>query len=79
MKYSAIKAAPRMLRKDDAGQYVGAPKLLEKMENAQPPWIKPAVARHRMTLYDVRLLDECCDRLSRGEFPDHATPETPGN
>ena len=76
MKYSAIKSAPRMLRKDDAGQYVGSPKLLEQMEKAAPPWIEPAVARHKMTLYDVRHLDACCDRLSRGEFPQPAEAAT---
>jgi len=61
-----------MLRKGDAGLYVGAPKLLERMEQATPPWIAPAVAQHKMTIYDVKKLDECCDRLSRGEFPQAA-------
>ena len=75
MKYSVIKAAPRMLRKNDAGIYVGGPKLLEMMEHAG--WIKPAVSRHKMTLYDVKNLDECCDRLSRGEFPYAAAAESP--
>jgi hypothetical protein len=70
MKYSVIEAA---------GQYVGGPKLLEKMQKAEPPWIQPSVAKHKMTLYDRRRLDECCDRLDRGEFPDQPTPETPGN
>jgi hypothetical protein len=79
MKYSVIEAAPRMLRKEAAGQYVGGPKLLEKMQKAEPPWIQPSVAKHKMTLYDRRRLDECCDRLDRGEFPDQPTPETPGN
>lgn len=69
MKYSMIKAAPRMLRKEDAGLYVGGPKLLSLMESADPAWIAPAVARHKMTLYNIKKLDECCDRLSRGEFP----------
>lgn len=69
MKYSLIKTAPRMLRKADAGLYVGGPKLLEQMEKAEPPWIQPATARHKMTLYDIKRLDECCDRLSSGEFP----------
>lgn len=71
MKYSVIKAAPRMLRKEDAGLYVGSPKLLALMEASD--WIAPAVARHKLVLYDVKKLDGCCDRLSAGEFP-HAAP-----
>jgi len=67
MKYSAIKSPPRMMRKEDAGHHVGGPKLLSMMEKAG--WIEPVVARHKMTLYDFKQLEECCDRLSRGEFP----------
>jgi hypothetical protein len=67
MKYSQLIATPRMLRKEDAGKYVGGPKMLEWMERAN--WIKPAVAQHKMTIYDIRQLDACCDRLGRGEFP----------
>lgn len=55
MKYSVIKLAPRMLRAEDAGLYVGAPHLLQLMERAG--WIKPAVRGKRMTLYDVKALD----------------------
>lgn len=76
MKYSSlIKSAPRMLRKEDADNYVGSRVLLEQMEAAG--WIQPAVRRHKITLYDIRKLDECCDRLTRGEFPlAHATTES---
>ena len=55
MKYSVIKAAPRMLRKEDAGQYVGSPKLLAQMQASD--WISPAVARHKLVLYDVNEAD----------------------
>jgi hypothetical protein len=67
MKYSTLKLTPRMLRSEDAGAYVGAPHLLQLMEKAG--WIAPAVRGKRMTLYDVKTLDQCCDCLSRGEFP----------
>ena len=70
MKYSMFKTSiPRMLRKEDAGQYIGSPQLLKFMENAEPPWIKPVVSKHKLVLFDVKHLDACCDRLSRGEFP----------
>jgi hypothetical protein len=70
MTYSQIKCAPRMLRKEDAEDYIGGRRMLQLMEQARPtPWITPAVARHKMTLYDKRLLDECCNRLTAGEFP----------
>ena len=72
MKYSVIKLAPRMLRAEDAGLYVGAPHLLQLMERAG--WIKPSVRGKRMTLYDVKALDGCCDRLARGDFPAAAAP-----
>ena len=61
-----------MLRSDDAGLYIGSPHLLQMMEKAG--WLKAAVRGKRMTLYDVKALDRCCDRLSRGEFPDAAEP-----
>ena len=72
LKYSVIKLAPRMLRAEDAGLYVGAPHLLQLMERAG--WIKPSVRGKRMTLYDVKALDGCCDRLARGDFPAAAAP-----
>jgi len=61
-----------MLRKEDAGKYVSGPKLLSLMEEAG--WTRSVAARHRPTVYDVKKLDECCDRLSRGEFPQAAAP-----
>ena len=78
MKYSILTAVSRMLSKDEAGVYVGGPRLLRAMEAAG--WLKASVARPELTLYDLRKLDDCCDRLSSGEFPetptlDHAAKE----
>jgi hypothetical protein len=33
-------------------------------------WIKPTITGNRMTLFDVRAIDRCIDRLNEGEFPD---------
>ena len=66
--YSSIVALPRFLRAEDAGRYIGCPGLLARMEKAG--WIKPVVRRKRMTLYKRAALDECAERLERGEFPD---------
>jgi hypothetical protein len=68
MKYSTLKlATKRMLNQEEAGSYVGVPALLTKMESAG--WIKPAVQRRKIKLYDANQLDLCCDRLSAGEYP----------
>jgi len=32
-------------------------------------WIKPVVDRRKCRLFDVKMLDGCCDRLALGEFP----------
>jgi hypothetical protein len=58
---------PRFLRAEEAGHYVGCPGLLSKMEKAG--WIKPTVRQKRMTLFSLKKLDECADRLESGEFP----------
>ena len=68
MRYSALAILPRLLRAEDAGQYVGCPGLLGRMVKAG--WIKPLVQRKRMTLFARSKLDECCERLERGEFPE---------
>ena len=74
MKYDEIVSfvrlkpiAPRLIRREDAGVYLSAPKLLAEMEEAG--WISPVVQRNRMTLFDVRQLDACVDRLAAGESP----------
>lgn len=69
MRYSEIKiSTKRMLTRAEAGNYVGLPALLGRMENAG--WIRPAVTRPKMRLYDLKKLDLCCDRLAAGEFPE---------
>jgi len=68
MRFTVIRASTaRLLTKDDAGQYVGVPALLDKMVSAK--WIKPAVSRRKILLFDVKALDQCCDRLALGDFP----------
>jgi len=74
MKYDQIVSsvglksiAPRLIRREDAGLYLAAPKLLTEMEEAG--WIAPVVSRNRMTLFDVRQIDACVDRLAAGESP----------
>jgi hypothetical protein len=68
MKFSdVVTLAPRLMRREDCRRYCGAPQLFDLME--QFGWIKPTVQRNRMTLFDVRRLDECIDRLNRGEYP----------
>jgi hypothetical protein len=69
MRYSVIRVSTkRMMNSDEAGDYVGIPALLGRMETAG--WIKPSVRRAKMRLYDVNQLDLCCDRLAAGEFPE---------
>jgi hypothetical protein len=58
---------PRLMRFDLAARYAGTPQLLLLME--QHGWITASVRRHKMKLYDRRLLDACCDRITAGEFP----------
>ena len=67
-KYSTIITAPRFLRSEDAGQYVGCPGLLARMVRAG--WIKPVVQRKRLTLFSRAKLDVCADRMEGGEFPE---------
>jgi hypothetical protein len=68
MRYSVVTISnKRMLTRDEAGEYVGVPIILTKMEAAG--WIKPAVHQRKIVLYDLRALDKCCDRLAAGEFP----------
>ena len=67
--YSVIRASTkRMMSEAEAGSYVGAPALLDRM--VKSGWIEPAVRRGKLKLYDLRKLDECCDRLTAGDFPE---------
>lgn len=69
MRFSKLIAKTvRLMDKEDAQEYCGGAQLFEMMERAG--WIKAACRRHRLTRYDVKVLDEACDRLSRGEFPE---------
>jgi hypothetical protein len=69
-RYSDIIFQARLLRAEAAGQYVGCPGLLIRMVRAA--WIKAAVRRKKMTLYRRSDLDQCLDRIDRGEFPEEA-------
>ncbi len=57
----------RLVDLQDAQDYVGGPLLLQLMEKAE--WIKPVVRRGQMVRFDVKHLDQCCDRLEK-EFPE---------
>lgn len=72
--FSNVVFQPRLLRTEDAGRYIGCPGLLTRMEKAG--WIKPVVREKRMTIYSRTELDECCDRLQRGEFPNPISRES---
>lgn len=70
MKYSDLiekDPTPRMMRTPMAGHYVGCLALLLRMEHAG--WVKASCNLHRMKLWDVRVLDKCCDRITAGELP----------
>lgn len=69
MRFSKLMAyTVRMVDAEEAQAYVGGPQLLDLMEKAG--WVKPAIRRHRLTRYDTKQLDQACDRLSAGEFPE---------
>ena len=69
MRFSLLQAQTvRLLDQEQAEAYVGGPQLLALMEAAK--WIKPAVRRHRLTRWDVKILDQGCDRLQNGEWPE---------
>ena len=75
MKYTEVlikaakmeRAVPRLIRKGAAGLYLCAPELLMQMETAG--WVEACVKKNRMTLYDIRDLDGCIERLRAGEYP----------
>lgn len=73
MRFSLLMAQTvRMLDHEQAEAYVGGPHILDLMQQAK--WIKPAVRRHRMTRWDVKVLDDACDRLQAGEWPEAIEP-----
>lgn len=61
------RANPRLMRRPDAGAYVGTSQLLARMEQAG--WVRPVINEHKMTFYDLRQLDRCVDRLAAGDLP----------
>ena len=64
-KSSTIITAPRFLRSEDAGQYVGCPGLLVRVG-----WIKPNGPAKRLRLFSRAKLDMGADRMEGGEFPE---------
>ena len=67
-RFSDLIIEPRFLRAVLAGQYLGCPGLLARMEKAG--WIKAIVQRHKMKIYKRGDLDACAERVERGEFPE---------
>lgn len=65
MQYRNLKLAPRMLRAEAAEEYVGGPQMLRDMHAAG--WVRPAKRGNRLTVWDVKVLDSACDRLSSGD------------
>lgn len=58
---------PRLMTRDEAGEYVGCPAHLKKMETAG--WIKPATNGRKLKFFDKHDLDHCIDRAKSGESP----------
>jgi hypothetical protein len=68
-----IAKSVRLMDQEDAADYVGGKLLLDLFERAG--WVKAACRRHRLVRYDVKALDEACDRLSSGEWPEVSSEE----
>ena len=62
-----VQIEPFMVRPEIAGALLGTPHLVQDMVKAG--WIKPCYKVSRCTLYLVRDLKECAERLARGERP----------
>lgn len=74
MRFSQfIAKSARLVDAEDAAHYVGGQQILTLFEGAG--WVGPTVRRHRLTRYDVKQLDEACDRLRNGEWPEPGTDE----
>jgi len=54
-------------RPDEAADVLGSSELLAECEAAG--WIKPAVRRTKLTIYDYSELVKCWVRICRGELP----------
>lgn len=70
MRYSVVtESTPqRLVDETGAGIYVRVPALFAQMESAG--WIKPAVHKRKIKLYDLEDLDRCVERLKKGEVPE---------
>jgi hypothetical protein len=66
-RFSAL-IQPRLLRPNDAADYVGGEGMLKHFVKAG--WLEPVVQRKRLTVYRRADLDACCSRLDAGEFPE---------
>ncbi|HEY2681545.1 MAG TPA: hypothetical protein VGI59_09520 [Candidatus Udaeobacter sp.] len=69
MRYSVITASTpqRLVDETGAGIYVRIPALFDQMLRAG--WIKPAVHKRKIKLFDLEDLDKCVERLKSGEIP----------
>jgi hypothetical protein len=65
MKFSELTFQPRLLRKEDAEQYVGGRRNLEALRQ----WVKPVVQHHSNTTFDVKDLDAAIDRAKLEGWP----------
>lgn len=69
MKYSdLIQIKPLTVRPETAERLFEAPHLFQEM--VKSGWIKPCYRTNRCTLYLVKDLEACAERLSRGERPE---------
>ena len=68
MNYSSIvQIKPLTVRPDTAAALFGAPHLFQDMVKAG--WVTPCYKTNRCTLYLVRDLEKCAERLARGDRP----------
>jgi hypothetical protein len=74
MKNKAPNTIKYGFRPPEAAYALGSEKLLAECVAAG--WIKPAVKRHKLTLYDRAHIATCWSRILAGEMPteDHEAP-----
>ena len=59
-------------RPTEAADALGSAKLLDECVKAG--WLKPALQRHKLTLYDHAALAVCWARILNGEMPNGSDP-----
>jgi len=72
MRYSdVVRANPIAVRKDDAAAMVGGKAVLEELLTKN--LIRPRIARHKLTVFDVEELKIAWNRLTQtpGQSPGH--------